>query len=915
MSFGSEISKNSPKPPDNEPFSPTNQGPRLGKDAQDSPVSGLTLGEFLTSAHLLDAVFDSIIVHDTEGNIIYANKSAYLSRGYDRDEFLKMNIIDLVPPEKREISRNRLKELSSGRATHFESVHLHKDGHRIYLEARGSLTEIGGQKYYVAVARDISERVATERKLKKTQELLNSILVHAPMPIFSATVEGNYQLVNPAWEALTGKGQESVIGRSYEDLFSPGAAKLFRKVTEQIASTGKSVEYEETAVIKGIRRYFYTVCFPIWGEQSQVIAVGGMSIDFSERKQAEEALQEGEATLRTLIEHTPEPFLLVNTQGTVLACSRLWAQRIGKNLKGLIGTTLYEHLPASTALRQGGFFERVITTGQPIRLEDTWGNRYFETQLTPIFDLTGKVSKVAILAVDITDRRRIEEALRESEERYRTITEGSLAGVYLVQDGKFRYVNPVLAAIFGYRPEELIDQLGPLDLTHPDDRPRFARDVECSMNGSEFKELKELKERNSFKGLCKDGSVIYCEVLARLVDYQGRQAIIGTLLDVTERKRNQEALKASEAKYRELVEHANSIILRVDAEGKVTFFNEFAQKFFNYREDEVIGRSVFETIVPEFDSSGKDMEGKIREIIHSPDNYESYENENLTRDGKRVWVAWTNKGICDHEGRLKEILCVGIDLTEKKRMEETLKKFSQELEQRVQDRTAQLQAVKARLEHIVDATPAIIVTAEINPPCHITFVSEYFRNLGYEPRNLLGTPYFEADQIHPEDREKLKWAEKALFQEHQVALEYRLQKTDGNYAWISNITRVERDESGEPVEIVACWTDITFQKQLEQKLEILSSPEGKIGVWEKGSNIFSDLAPTPMGHSWSRVKDCLKAALKGETTTGVLLKFWSRDGTFWDALLTAGPLQAQKSDYAGSIGVIIELMRQKKDLH
>ncbi|MEJ2673312.1 MAG: PAS domain S-box protein, partial [Deltaproteobacteria bacterium] len=874
--------------------------------------AGLTSEEFLISAHLLDAVFDAIIVTDPEGNIVYANKSAYLSRGYEREEFLKMNVIDLVPPERQEITRNRLKELSSGRLTHFESVHLHKDGHRIYLEARGSLTEIGGRKYYVAVARDISEQVAAEQQLKKTQELLNSILVHAPMPIFSATVEGNYQLVNLAWEALTGKGQERVIGRSYEDLFSPGAAKLFRQVTEQIATTGEPVKYEETAVIKGIRRYFYTVCFPIRGESGQVIAVGGMSVDLTERKQAEEALGEGEATLMALIEHAPEPFLLVNTQGTILACSRLWAQRLGKNVKELIGASFHRYLPASTALRQGEFLERAINTGQPIRLADMWGTRHFVIQLTPIFDLTGKVSKVAILAVDITDRRQMEEALRQSEERYRTITEGSLAGVCLVQGGKFRYVNPVLAAIFGYRPEELIDRLGPLDLTHPDDRPRFARDIEDNIK---FKELKEPKEKDSFKGLRKDGSIIYCEVLARSVDYQGRPAIIVTLVDVTERKRSQEALEASETKYRELVENANSIIVRVNPEGKITFFNEFAQKFFNYREDEIIGRSVFESIVPEFDSSGTDLKGQIRKIFQSPDNYQSYENENLTRDGRRVWVGWTNKAVYDQAGRLKELQCVGIDLTEKREMEETLQKFSRELEQRVQERTAQLQAVTARLEHIVAATPAIIIAAEVNPPCHITFVSDYIRKLGYEPRNLLGTPYFRGNQIHPEDREKLQWAEPVLFQECQVALQYRLQKTDGSCAWISNITRVEKDESGVPAEIVACLTDITWQKQLEQKLEILSSPEGKIRVWEQGSNIFSDLAPTFMDQSWSRVKDCLKAAFRGETTTGVSLQLRSRDGTFLEALLTAGPLQARKSDYAGAIGVIIELKRQKKDLH
>jgi PAS domain S-box-containing protein len=248
-------------------------------------------------------------------------------------------------------------------------------------------------------------------------------------------------------------------------------------------------------------------------------------------------------------------------------------------------------------------------------------------------------------------------------------------------------------------------------------------------------------------------------------------------------------------------------------------------------------------------------------------------------------------------------------------LEETLKEFAGELEQRVQDRTAQLQAVKGRLEHVVAATPAIIVTAEVNPPNNITFVSDYIRHMGYEPIDILGTPYFRANLIHPDDREKLRWSTEILFEDYQAAVECRLQKKDGSYAWIRDITRVEKDESGEPVEIVACWTDITFQKQLEQKLEIFSSPEGKIRVWEKGRSIFSDLAPTFQGPAWSRVQDCLKAALRGETTTGVSLKLQSLDGTFLDALLTSGPIQTHQNDYAGAIGVVIELILRKKDLH
>ncbi len=142
--------------------------------------------------------------------------------------------------------------------------------------------------------------------------------------------------------------------------------------------------------------------------------------------------------------------------------------------------------------------------------------------------------------------------------------------------------------------------------------------------------------------------------------------------ELAERLRAEEALRASEAKYRELVENANSIILRIDVEGRVTFFNEFAQKFFGYSEEEILGRHVVGTIVPEIESSGRDLAAMIRDICLHPERYGQNENENIKRNGERVWISWTNKAVLDDEGRIKEILTVGNDMTGRRRAEERL---------------------------------------------------------------------------------------------------------------------------------------------------------------------------------------------------------------------------------------------------
>ncbi len=180
----------------------------------------------------------------------------------------------------------------------------------------------------------------------------------------------------------------------------------------------------------------------------------------------------------------------------------------------------------------------------------------------------------------------------------------------------------------------------------------------------------------------KDGQrrLIAWSNTALLTDEGEVEYIVGTGIDITERRQAEEALSESEAKYRDLVENATSAILQMDTEGNITFFNRFAQEFFGYSEEEILGRNVVGTIVPEKDTTGYDLRAKLEDVVRHPERYYSSENENMRKDGERVWVAWTNKAIYDKEGRLVEVLCIGIDRTERKRAEEALKRQMREKE-------------------------------------------------------------------------------------------------------------------------------------------------------------------------------------------------------------------------------------------
>lgn len=140
------------------------------------------------------------------------------------------------------------------------------------------------------------------------------------------------------------------------------------------------------------------------------------------------------------------------------------------------------------------------------------------------------------------------------------------------------------------------------------------------------------------------------------------------------RARAEVALARSEEKYRELVDNANAIVLRMDVDGTVTYFNEFAERFFGYTAQEIIGRHVVGTIVPERETAtDRDLADMVDAILAHPEDFEHNENENMTRDGRRVWVRWANKVMLDAHGRPSGVSCFGQDITESRQAQELIR--------------------------------------------------------------------------------------------------------------------------------------------------------------------------------------------------------------------------------------------------
>lgn len=259
-------------------------------------------------------------------------------------------------------------------------------------------------------------------------------------------------------------------------------------------------------------------------------------------------------------------------------------------------------------------------------------------------------------------------------------------------------------------------------------------------------------------------------------------------------------LQESEQKYRELVENANSIIVRWSQNGgKILFMNEFGLKYFGYTQEEIAGRHLVGSIVPENESTGRDLTALLDKIISNPQDFEQSINENVRSNGERVWISWTNKVMTDGEGKVLEVLSIGSDITERKRAEDALREVTQ------------------RLQLATDSGHIGIWDRDIQSGT-LLWNDKMFEIYGVSKNSF--TPSFDAWQhcLHPEDYDRAMEASRAAFLgEQEFIIEYRILLPDGAMKWIRADSRVIRDAGGKPLRMIGINRDISKRKFEEIK--------------------------------------------------------------------------------------------------
>jgi PAS domain S-box-containing protein len=559
---------------------------------------------------------------------------------------------------------------------------------------------------------------APDPALGRQLNLLEIIFDRMPMGIAILDRDLRIRRFNPTWAGFVARytdtaASKAVPGVCFLDLV-PGSEAGVMSVFRQVLA-GETVQQESFCLkVEGIVSYWDAVLTPLF-EGGEVASILHVSVDATDRVMVE-TLRLREERLSLVMQGTNDGIWDWDLCTNVVYYSPRWKSMLGyaedevENLYGSWHRLVHPYdLDRALSTIQAYLAGDAPAFELEHRLRHRDGNyRWILARGTLVRDSDGRPVRMVGSHTDITDRRLAEDAQRESENHLFSLLETAtdFAVYRLAVDRQNPYhakvvlVSPSITQIVGisdpYRFESWFEDL------HPDDRERIIAANERAL---------QLRQRYDqvarFYNRAQERWVWVHTVSAPVFDDQGSLTHYnGLVIDVTEQKQAEEALKrahdelemrverrtvelgqeitrraqvedalrASEAKYRDLVENANSVILQMDTEGNITFFNRFAQEFFGYTEEEILGRNVVGTIVPATDTAGVDLAARLQDVSQHPERYYSSENENVRKDGEQVWMAWTNRAIHDHEGHLSGILCIGIDRTEQKRAEEALER-------------------------------------------------------------------------------------------------------------------------------------------------------------------------------------------------------------------------------------------------
>ncbi len=749
----------------------------------------------------LDAMRDAVHVVDRDLRVVLINeKLCKLSQEYGLDVLnaAGRTIFELFPFLPDSIRDEYAIVFNEGRVLNTEDSYTFSDKEIIVEVRRLPIFEAGRVVRAVTIIRDITERKRAEEKLRCSEERLSEAQQIAGLGSWARNIETNRQIWSDNTYRLFGfePGEVNPTLETFLNMVHPDDKERITRQTQEVTSQGKPFQGEYRIIRKdGTVRWIYSQSNVRLNDTGEPVEIIGIAQDITERRKAEEALRENESRYRAVVDNAGEGIVVV--QGERL-------QFVNPYVEAVMGCTQEE-------LKSRPFIEFIhpddrgrvmdihvkrfkgdeVPAAYEFRVIDKDGNTRCLENNGILTEWLGRPATLNFLR-DITERKRIEEALHRERDRAQSYLD--VAAVMMVavgNDQKVTLANRKTCEVLGVQEQDIIGKNW-FDHFIPERLRELIKagfnDLISGQNATlEYYENPVLTTKGEERLIAWHNTIIR--------DINGN--ITGTLSsgeDITERKKAQVALLENQERYRRVVEDQTEFIVRWLPGGIRTFVNESYCRYFGISLEQAVGTSCWPLVVENFHRT---LGEKIESL--TPDNPVSTDEiQVIRRDGTTGWNFWTTRALFNEHGRLIEYQAVGRDITERKRAEEELARQRYYLERAQEIGSIGTWDFDIRQNKLI-------------------WTDETYRIFGLAADAKLDYETF-LNCVHPEDRDHIDKQWKEALNGGLYETEFRI-LVEGKIKWVREKADLEFDEHGNCVRATGFTQDITDRKKVRDAIE------------------------------------------------------------------------------------------------
>lgn len=667
---------------------------------------------------LIETSQDGISLMDIEGNILYANEQKAKMAGFaNAEELIGRNGIEMLHPDDRATGLKILQDLANLESVSNLELRVNKkDGSFFHASFNVSLVkdENGLPLYIIDFMQDITSRIEAQNALRAERDFAEQVMNTMGQGLTVTNEKGLFEYVNAAYAKIIGVKPEKIIGKSPRDFTAPTDHFILENVQIERLK-GRKSSYE----IRLIHADGHEV--PVWITGVPVMKEGKFTgtiaviSDISERIKTEEALRESEFRFQLLAEVAPVGIFRTDATGYTNYVNPRWCEISKLSFEDSLGSGWLDavHSDDKKILEKGwneATLKKESSSTEYRFLHPDGSIVWVIGRAVPQKNKKGEIIGYIGTITDISERKKIEEALRESEERFRRLAENADDAIYRIEfepEIRFGYVSPAITRLTGYTPENHYDDpMLSMRIVHPDDRHL----LEFMMNNPD-----STRDLFTIRWIRKDGKIIWTEQRnVPVYDGAGRLiAIEGIARDITWRKIQEEEI----TKLSVGIEQSPVLVMITNTKGNIEYVNRKFSEVTGYKKEEVLGKN------PRILKSGNKPPEEYAELWQTITNGDEWRGEflNRKRNGELYWESASISPIRNEKGEITFYIGVKEDITERKKMEEELLTAKERAEESDRLKTAFLN----NMSH------------EIRTPLNaITGFSELLNNEGLEQSDI-----------------------------------------------------------------------------------------------------------------------------------------------------------------------------------